>query len=207
MMKKRGMTLIELMVAISIFVIVMTLAIGGFVSISRIRAQVGSMKNSQQKIRVANEMIIRYAKQAERINLPDTDVSGKVTSNRVLELYYDSDVPPTAKQFALVEVDAAQHYYDLRIFDCTLFVGKKCLSWGNEQSLLGGYDVAKGGIVIAEKGAGLADSVTGQYAFGISNILPAVLRVDLNIKNVNPNASNLNDNIALQNSIILESLK
>jgi len=93
-MRRRGMTLVELMVAMSIFMIVMTLGIGGFVSISRTRILVGNMKDSQQKLRVANEMVIRYAKQAEYVKL--------AAAGNSVEFYFDIATTPSANKFALV---------------------------------------------------------------------------------------------------------
>jgi prepilin-type N-terminal cleavage/methylation domain-containing protein len=68
---KRGMTIIELIVAITLFVTVITLVLGSFVSISRTKLLVSSMKESQNKIRLISEMITRFGKEADRAKVTE----------------------------------------------------------------------------------------------------------------------------------------
>lgn len=186
-MTKKGMTLIELMVAMTIFITVMTLAIGGFIAISRSRILIGNMKDSQQKIRIANEMIVRYAKQAEYIAIP---------SSNELQLYFDIDTGKvhSAKKFAVT--GTAPGPYDLQYFECqdTPVGPSSCTSWGTSgTSLLGG---ATSGITLANPSV-----------FSLNGVLPSVLEVNLVIQNAVPGYAALSDTMTIKNAIILESLK
>jgi prepilin-type N-terminal cleavage/methylation domain-containing protein len=185
-MKRRGMTLIELMVAMTIFVTVMTLAIGGFIAISRSRILVGNMKDSQQKIRIANEMIIRYAKQAEYVKLADQGGS-------LLELYFDSGtVNASAKKFLVSEIETGK--YDLVYSECKTFNGTQCNEWTEASSLLGSQN---SNIYLNS-----IDDV-----FRLNGVLPAVLDVTLSIVNEVPGYDSLSNTMTIQNAIILEGLK
>lgn len=149
-MGKKGLTLIELVVAMTIFIIVMTLAVGGFVAISKTRATIGQMKDAQQKVRLANEMIIRYAKEAEYVQIDTANGSW-------LELYFNSYT--SAKKFAVIS-------NDLMYYDCTPVSGVcSASSWGTGTSLLGG----------ASRGI----SLNIINVFGLSGVAPAVLNVTL----------------------------
>lgn len=66
-MRKQGFTLIEFIVATSIFVVVMTVAIGSFVALTKVKIQMINNKNTQQKGRIATEEIMRYAKEANAV--------------------------------------------------------------------------------------------------------------------------------------------
>jgi prepilin-type N-terminal cleavage/methylation domain-containing protein len=79
---KRGVTLLELVVAMGLFAIIATLAIGGYVTVSRMRSLTTSMRESQQKMRMAMEYITRSAKQADKIIVS--------SDGQQLTLYFDS---------------------------------------------------------------------------------------------------------------------
>lgn len=185
-MVKRGMTLIELMVAVSIFVTVMTLGVGGFIAVSRSRILISNLKDTQQKVRVANEMITRYAKQAENVKFaPSGDGSW-------LELYFDiSTVSPSAKRFVV----SGSGPYDLLYEDCTSLSGLTCNSWTTPgTSLLGG---TTSGI-----------SLKSKDVFELSGVLSSVLEIDLQIQNIVQGYPSLSDyNMDIQNAVILEGLK
>lgn len=66
---KKGMTIIEIMVGMTIFLVVVTLAVGAFVSVSRMRALTNTMKESQLKMRIANEMLSRHLKEANAVEV------------------------------------------------------------------------------------------------------------------------------------------
>lgn len=189
-MQKRGMTLIELIVAVTIFVVVMTLAVGAYVTISRSRILIGNMKDTQQKVRVADEMIIRLAKQAEYANIS--------TDGKTLELYFDTgSAAASANKFALDQVGTNQ--WDLKSFVCTDSASAQainCSNWGNGSSLLGRTAGQTGGIV-----------VTQSDVFKLSGLYPSVLNLTLNLKNLSPGFAQAEDTISLSNSIILESLR
>ncbi|PIZ00361.1 hypothetical protein COY62_03090 [bacterium (Candidatus Howlettbacteria) CG_4_10_14_0_8_um_filter_40_9] len=70
--QSKGMTIVELLVAMTIFVIVITLAIGGFVAISRLSSQAYTMTNVQQNGRTLIEQLTRLSRSAEEIYIPDS---------------------------------------------------------------------------------------------------------------------------------------
>jgi len=181
-MRKRGLTLIELMVAMTIFIIVITLSVGGFVAISKVRAITGGMKETQQKVRVANEMITRFAKQAEYVTIP--------LGGDTLELYFDMSSAISAKKFA-VDAKGDLLYSDCKTFDAQ----KKCTSWDPDpgNSLLGGTD----------KGIYLDDA----NVFQLSGVLPSVLNLKLDVVNSLPGYSSLSSSMLVENAVILGGLK
>jgi len=70
----KGMTIVELIVAMSIFIIVITLAVGGFVSIIRLQGQTESMTDVQQNSRIALEQITRLSRQAEELDIENIGI-------------------------------------------------------------------------------------------------------------------------------------
>lgn len=66
------MTIVELLVAMTIFVIVITLAIGGFVAISRLSSQAYTMTNVQQNGRTLIEQLTRLSRSADEVNITGT---------------------------------------------------------------------------------------------------------------------------------------
>jgi prepilin-type N-terminal cleavage/methylation domain-containing protein len=188
-MKKRGLTLIELMVAMTIFILVMTLSIGGFVAISKYRVLIGTMKETQQKIRVANEMIIRYSKQAEYASIAITGDS--------LELFFDIDnaTVRSAKKFA-VSTDGQN---DLLYFECVTPSNSSTSckdssgnpNWGTSTSLLGGKD----------KKIFLSDI---SDVFNLSSSFPSVLELSLTVSN---DPLGYGGDMRIENAIILGNLK
>lgn len=80
-MIKKGVTLVELLVAMAIFLIIVTIVVGAFTSVSRMKALTSTMKESQQKTRIALEMITRLSRQAEKV----------VVSNngKIVDLYFN----------------------------------------------------------------------------------------------------------------------
>jgi len=65
--QNKGMTLVELVVAMSIFLVVMTIAVGAFVSLLRLQSQSETMTSVQQNARTALEQITRLSRQAEKV--------------------------------------------------------------------------------------------------------------------------------------------
>lgn len=92
---KNGYSLVELVVAMGIFIVVTTLAIGAFVAISRTKALTTTLKESQQKTRIALEMVTRLARQAEKVVIKD--------SGDTLELYFNiKDTSPYGARFRII---------------------------------------------------------------------------------------------------------
>jgi len=112
---KKGMTIIELMVAMGIFTVVTTLAVGSFVAVSRMRMFALNLKESQQKIRIVTEMVSRYAKQADTVTLDPTGKS--------IDLYFKSDTvnPPSVNQAYASRFEiynSGANGYQIRYYEC-----------------------------------------------------------------------------------------
>lgn len=80
-MKKNGVTLVELLVAMAIFLIIITIVVGAFASVSRMKALTSTMKEAQQKTRITLEMITRLSRQAEKVVVS--------SDGKDLELYFN----------------------------------------------------------------------------------------------------------------------
>lgn len=107
-MVKRGVTLIELVVSMGIFMIVITIAIGAFVSVSRMKALTSTMKDAQQKTRITLEMITRLSRQADKVIVIEDIVTGK---GKELELYFGTKVSPEAVRFK-IETTGELNYFE-----------------------------------------------------------------------------------------------
>lgn len=188
-MKKKGMTLIELIVAMTLFVVVSTIAVGGFISISRARILIGNMKDSQQKIRIANEMIIRYAREAQAVLIED--------SGKTLKLSFDiGTTNPTGKMFKLANQDSGG-LYDLLYYECT-DSSSTCLNSGT--SLLDKTT----GLAIADTHT---SGTTANDVFSLNSESLSVLELNLVFKNVVSGFASMNDTMTLKNAVIMGELK
>jgi len=106
--KKRGMTLIELVVATAIFAVVTTMAVGAFVTVSRMQTLTNNMKNTQQKLRVAIEMVSRLARQAQVVLVVNNDDASTV------DMYFgldDNKVPQSASRFEIRDYGSGRSLY------------------------------------------------------------------------------------------------
>lgn len=65
----KGMTLIELLVAMAIFLIVTTISVGGFVSLIRLQTESRTMTDVQQNGRIALEQLTRLSRQADKVTI------------------------------------------------------------------------------------------------------------------------------------------
>lgn len=130
---KKGMTLIELIVSMAIFLTISTLIVGAFVTATRMRTLTGDMRESQQKARVAYETITRLSRQANKVV-----VSG---DSHELELYFNTQNGITAAKFAFqkrIDGTGTVLYYD----GCAVPVDPSaisCSNWtGSPTDMLGG---------------------------------------------------------------------
>jgi type II secretory pathway pseudopilin PulG len=191
-MQKRGMSLVELIVAITIFITVMSLGVGAFVTVIRSRIVVGNMKDAQQKIRIANEMIIRYARQAQYVRI---DPDGMYT-----EMYFDIALTNhTGKRFAVEKI--SDNKYDLKYSECTTGAGvpTDCTGrWSTETSLLGS---ANNSVYLSY------DQAADPKIFALDSVLPAVMNATLRVNTEVAGSPNMNTSILVENAIILEGLK
>lgn len=96
-MRRKGFTLVEVIVAMGIFLIVLTLAISAFISVSNLKALTQTMKEVQQKTRITTEMITRLSRQADKVVI-DSAEKGKTA-----ELYFNihNDSPNYGYQFKI----------------------------------------------------------------------------------------------------------
>jgi len=69
---QKGVTIVELLVSMSIFLIVITLSVGGFLSLLRLQTQSEAMTSVQQNARIAIEQVSRWARGIEGIKIEDT---------------------------------------------------------------------------------------------------------------------------------------
>lgn len=195
MNRKKGITLVELVVAMGIFMVVSTIAVGTFVTAVRMKALTSTMKESQQKIRIATEMITRLSRQANRITL---DTQGP---DKNLDLYF-TGISTAATRFQFKadsrNLDGTDTpIYKLFMYDCVTFNGNFCTAtgWGNGVDLLGGT-------IYLEQ----TSSFTKRLWSGAST-----LEINLNgkISDMPSNPTNpiYNDSISITTSVPLEGLR
>jgi len=191
--KKKGMTLVELMVSMAIFTVVTSLAIGAFVTILNMRVMAGNMKNTQQKVRVAVETITRIAKQAEKV-----EKTGP-SKYQTLTLYFNLSDAPTAVRFSTKWVidheDVLYSRCDNIILDpiSGYICGTSDANWEVPLDLFEGEDAIK--VTDAE--------------FDIENTYPPKLMFTLTGEILPHNISKAyyNDEINIETKIILENIK
>lgn len=111
-MKKNGTSIVELLVSLTIFLVVISLAVGSFIAVSRMKALTSTMRESQEKLRIANEMISRYAKEANIVEIND---NGKTFIAR-----YTESTNFSAK-FQILDSDGKLYYSECYAADCSNF--------------------------------------------------------------------------------------
>ena len=134
--KKKGMTLIELMVAMTIFSVILLVAVGAFISMNNLRAVALNAKESQQKLRMAIEMISRYSRQAEKIIMSGENDANYGYSD--VEMFFNLGKPTSyGEKFS---VDRTSGNQALLYYECTpLNALYECTNgWGTPTNLLGG---------------------------------------------------------------------
>jgi len=138
-MKRKGMTLVELIVAMAIFTVVLLVAVGAFINMNNLRAVALSSRESQQKLRLAIEMISRYSRQAEKIVLSSTPATLDSQGNsQTVDMYFNIDTAsPQGERFEIKQVGSV---YKLYFYSCTpaASTDPECASWGTGSDLLGG---------------------------------------------------------------------
>lgn len=196
---KRGMTIIELIVAITLFVTVITLVLGSFVSISRTKLLVGSMKESQNKIRLISEMITRFGKEADKAKVYDNGSSVDFWFYKKNSAGVTQSV--TAKKFVLSAEGESLVYYNCQTNAGTItnpvFNNTDCA----KEELLNVTDLGYKYKVLDRTGANTYN------IFSKRNTIPPTLDVNLKLLNITTTNSHFNDSIELSNIIILENIK
>lgn len=127
-MRKKGMTILEILVAMSIFLMIATMAVGAFVSVLRTKSLVTNMRESQQKARTASEMVTRLSRQASKVEINDNGKTLKLTFNSV------DAANVTHIYFAQFRIDNAALQYSETPIDSTVFASETNLL-GNQLKL------------------------------------------------------------------------
>jgi prepilin-type N-terminal cleavage/methylation domain-containing protein len=177
---KSGFSIIELVVAMAIFLVVITLAVGAFVSVSRMKALTSTMKEAQQKTRIVLEKITRLARQAEKIKVTN--------SGNTVVLYYNLKTSPYAYRFQITD--------DNKLLQSECSGSIECTTWSASTELYEGITL-------------LNDSDAGKDSkFVVLGSIPPTLSVDLygKISNAHNNPYYSNE-INLNTIIILEAIK
>jgi prepilin-type N-terminal cleavage/methylation domain-containing protein len=209
-MKKKGFTLVELLVAMSIFVMVLTMAVGAFVTISRFKTMASNMKESQQKIRVAEELIARLSRQAQSVSLTDSktlllgfNIKGLDPVNGNTG---DPDYKPTYMKFVLTSDGSGQLFFYpeemCQTFDVSDIKNPYCavlpsFSAANAVSLLGGTN-SGGKIKLDENISKFTEDPT------IPPVLNVVLKGNINDTIL---ASDQSSTIKIDTKVVLENIK
>lgn len=194
-MNKKGSSIIELVVAMGIFMVVATIAVGAFVTVSRMKAMTNTMKESQQKLRIAVELVTRLSRQANKVT-----VTGTAPDTQTLNLYF-AGTNPSATRFQLktdvltLSDGSSKNVYKLFMTDCTALSGLNCATWGQEIDLLGGT-------IYLDRTGGFAKKITESAPY-----LDIVFNGKITDMPQNPNNPYYNDTLSLKTSVILESLK
>lgn len=135
--KKKGMTLIELMVAMAIFSIVLVIAVGAFIQMNNLRALAMNARESQQKLRMAIEVMSRYSRQADRVIIADKQGD----QYKEMRLFFNIKDPDSANWYA-VKFKFEGSPITLNEYQCkpVTSTAEDCTvaGWGNPQDLLGG---------------------------------------------------------------------
>lgn len=135
--KKKGMTLIELMVAMAIFSIVLVIAVGSFIQMNNLRALAMNARESQQKLRMAIEVMSRYSRQADRVIVAEEQGD----QYKEVRLFFNTKDSNPANWYA-VKFKFEGTPITLNEYQCkpTTATDDNCTvaGWGNPQDLLGG---------------------------------------------------------------------
>ncbi len=204
---KKGFTLVEIMVASILFVIVISMAIGGFIAMNRARILVGTMKETQQKLRVSMEMISRLAKEADSVSVYNS-LGSQVPSGgkgNSLELFYniDSTVNKFGRKFTFdtsVANKGRLQYYtcsnanvNTNTFPITCNVG----GWVFSENILGDDSSQRIMRIIEIEGSSYFQKISGY---------PVELFLNIKATNEFASGSSVTDTMSVENTVILEGL-
>lgn len=133
-MRRKGFTLVEVIVAMGIFLIVLTLAISAFISVTKLKALTQTMKEVQQKTRITTEMITRLSRQSDKVVVDDTNQA------KTVDLFFNlhNDSPNYGYQFK-IQKDALGNEGKLLMLECFPTESSTICDtgWVNESVLLG----------------------------------------------------------------------
>lgn len=184
--KNKGSTLLEILVAMTIFSLVMTLAVAAFLNIMRTKSFTSTMKNTQYKVRIATEIVNRLSREANRVK------ASRDEGGHFMELFYEN---PNTSELSALRFEITEEG-SLMLYECTSAISlNECDgdNWLNPINILGedyvvnrddSYFVMRGGI----------DSVV---EFGIS----------VATKDSEDISDYYSDKISVKTSSVLENLK
>jgi prepilin-type N-terminal cleavage/methylation domain-containing protein len=191
-MRKKGITLVEVMVSMGLFAVLASIIVGAFILILNMKTLVSGMKESQQKTRMALELVSRLARQANRVVVSNYSNTSLAQGN-IVDFYFPSATPatPPSTRFTIGSMVSGGKI-TLYSKDCIGWGSGTCNVWTAPNDLLGG-------LVSLE-----------QTNFMLSAIPPAnppTLSITLNgiINGVSTNPYYSN-NFNIDNKVILESL-
>lgn len=180
---KKGVSIIELVVSMAIFMVVASLAIGAFITVTRMRGMTKAMKDSQQKMRIVMEMMTRLSRQADKV-LAYPESSG---SN--LDLYFNHDGVAGYESAIRYRVTSTSQLHE---YHCSPGGATTCSTWTDEGDLMSGK--------ITFNNATSGFSKTGTIPPRVNFIL------DGQVVGV-PTNSFYYDSLKIDTSVILENLK
>ena len=173
------MTLIELIVAITLFIVVVTLAIGGFVAVSRLKTLVMDMKNTQQKARLIYETVYRSAKEANKVTISDN----------IMILDYTA---PVEEKVFVASTTTLDYYSCSTTTGDVSDLATRCTRV--EDLLLGTIPGTYN----------LSQTNTTLPYFVVDNTIPATMTLNMTLRNMR---NSMDSPIKLDNEIILENVK
>lgn len=197
MNRKRGFTILELLVSMTIFLTLTTLLIGAYVAVVRTKGLATTRKETEQKTRIALEMISRLSKQANKVKTTNDLSKTDGETRRNLFLYFeDEGNGPTVARFY-----SATNQIGLLYYECPK---SKVTSLASTNFCTGNW-VGQGGIDLF---AGTLNNriQVNSAIFTKDGGIPASLKVDLDLTTIGPNAY-YTDNLSLSTQTILENLK
>ena len=206
MKTKKAMTLIELMVSMAIFSAVLLVAVGAFISINNLRAVALSARESQQKLRMAIEMISRYSRQADKVITGGSCDANKNCSEAMM---FFNLADATSRYGVKFSISPTGYPDQLHYYECipSSPTDECSSSWGTGKNLLGND-------VVLVTGSGFqknADVVLRETASPLTtsqkNIAnPPTLSIKLNGSMPNGNSFYQND-FDIDTRVIMESIK
>lgn len=154
-MKKQGTTLIELIISMAIFLVIVNICVGAFIATLNLKNMTTNERESQQKFKIATEMVEKMGRQAVKVVLPNPYTNFVNGSDRA-QMYFKTNKPApepayTAVQFKVLSnlgqgpvrepgeetTPSGFYYYECRpgSLDETNLT---CSNWGTGVDLLGG---------------------------------------------------------------------
>lgn len=179
---KRGVTLIELMVSMAIFTIVIMVASGAFMMVSRSRGLTQKMRESQQKIRLSGEIISRLSRQASQSLVTD--------EGKTLTLFFNS-TPVSGTRFQIKP--SVSDKEELYLSRCSGACDSD-LDWTYPQNLLSGEVYLK-----SNQGSGFSKSTQGIFSKLDVLLVGSVGELGTNLY--------FTDDFRYETSVLLENLK